>query len=122
MTFRPAPTGSVTSTFYETWPTPVGGYSIDAANNDLRTTLPHYQLVRQRLALAVTDPFINPDTGHPVIALGYPILVKDNFVGVASAHNHVSGLSELLARHKASANASPSLPTNMASCWPTRCR
>jgi len=92
-------------TFYETWPTPVGGYSIDAANNDLRTTLPHYQLVRQRLALAVTDPFINPDTGHPVIALGYPILVKDNFVGVASAHITFRGLSELLARHKASANS-----------------
>ncbi|MEA2918427.1 MAG: adenylate cyclase [Bradyrhizobium sp.] len=92
-------------TFYETWPTPVGGYSIDAANNDLRTTLPHYQLVRQRLALAVTDPFINPDTGHPVIALGYPILVKDNFVGVTSAHITFRGLSELLARHKASANS-----------------
>src|ERR1700704_4942709 len=92
-------------TFYETWPTPVGGYSIDAANNDLRPPLPHYQLVRQRLALAVTDPFINPDTGHPVIALGYPILVKDNFVGVASAHITFRGLSELLARHKASANS-----------------
>ena len=92
-------------TFYETWPTPVGGYSIDAANNDLRTTLPHYQLVRQRLALAVTDPFINPDTGHPVIALGYPILVKDDFVGVASAHITFRGLSELLARHKASPNS-----------------
>jgi adenylate cyclase len=92
-------------TFYETWPTPVGGYSIDAANNDLRTTLPHYQLVRQRLALAVTDPFINPDTGHPVIALGYPILVQKNFVGVASAHITFRGLSELLARHKASANS-----------------
>jgi class 3 adenylate cyclase len=92
-------------TFYETWPIPVGGYSIDAANNDLRTTLPQYQLVRQRLALAVTDPFINPDTGHPVIALGYPILVQENFVGVASAHITFRGLSELLAAHKASPNS-----------------
>jgi class 3 adenylate cyclase len=92
-------------TFYETWPTPVGGYSIDAANNDLRTTLPQYQLVRRSLALAVTDPFINPDTGHPVIALGYPILVQENFVGVASAHITFRGLSELLARHKASPNS-----------------
>jgi class 3 adenylate cyclase len=92
-------------TFYETWPTPVGGYSINAANNDLRTTLPQYQLVRRSLALAVTDPFINPDTGHPVIALGYPILVQENFVGVASAHITFRGLSELLARHKASPNS-----------------
>src|ERR1700730_9857193 len=92
-------------TFYETWPTPVGGHSIDAANNDLRTTLPQYQLVRRSLALAVTDPFINPDTGHPVIALGYPILVQEDFVGVASAHITFRGLSELLARHKASPNS-----------------
>jgi class 3 adenylate cyclase len=92
-------------TFYETWPTPVGGYSINAVNNDLRTTLPQYQLVRRSLALAVTDPFINPDTGHPVIALGYPILVQENFVGVASAHITFRGLSELLARHKASPNS-----------------
>jgi class 3 adenylate cyclase len=71
----------------------------------LRTTLPQYQLVRRSLALAVTDPFINPDTGHPVIALGYPIMVQENFVGVASAHITFRGLSELLARHKASPNS-----------------
>ena len=88
-------------TFYETWPTPVGGYSINAANNDLRTTLPQYQLVRRSLALAVTDPFINPDTGHPVIALGFPSCLPGT---------------------KPAPTASPSLPTNMASCWPTRFR
>jgi len=92
-------------TFYETWSTPVGGYSIDAANNDLRKTVPQYQLARQSLALVVTDPFINPDTGHPVIGLGYPILVQANFVGVASAHITFRGFSELLARHKASPNS-----------------
>lgn len=92
-------------TFYETWPAPVGGYSIDAANNDVRKTLPQYELARQRLALVVTDPFINPDTGHPVIALGYPILVQGNFVGVASAHITFRGLSELLARQEASPNS-----------------
>ena len=92
-------------TFYDTWPTPLGGYSISAANNDLRRTVPQYQLARQSLALVVTDPFINPDTGHPVIGLGYPILLHENFVGVASAHIRFRGLSELLARHKASPNS-----------------
>ena len=92
-------------TFYETWPTPLGGYSISAANNDLRKTLPQYQLVRQSHALVVTDPFINPDTGHPVIGLGYPVLVQDNFVGVASAHITFRGLSELLAHQEASPNS-----------------
>ena len=92
-------------TFYETWPTPLSQYSISAANNDLRRTVPQYQLARQSLALVVTDPFINPDTGHAVIGLGYPILVHENFVGVASAHITFRGLSELLARHKASPNS-----------------
>jgi class 3 adenylate cyclase len=92
-------------TFYETWPTPLSRYSISAANNDLRRTVPQYQLARQSLDLVVTDPFINPDTGHAVIGLGYPILVHENFVGVASAHITFRGLSELLAKHKASPNS-----------------
>ena len=40
-----------------------------------------------------------------MIGVGYPILVHENFVGVASAHITFRGLSELLARHKASANS-----------------
>ena len=92
-------------TFYETWPTPLSRYSISAANNDLRRTVPQYQLARQSLDLVVTDPFINPDTGHAVIGVGYPILVHDNFVGVASAHITFRGHSELLAKHRASPNS-----------------
>jgi class 3 adenylate cyclase len=92
-------------TFYETWPVPLGGYSIVAAAYDVRTLVPQYQLARRSMALAVSDPFINPDTGYPVIALGYPIVVDDKFVGVASAHITFGGLSELLAHNKASANS-----------------
>jgi hypothetical protein len=92
-------------TFYETWPTPLSRYSISAANNDLRVTVPQYQLARQSLDLVVTDPFINPDTGHAVIGVGYPILVEENFVGVASAHITLRGLSELLTKHRASPNS-----------------
>jgi class 3 adenylate cyclase len=40
-----------------------------------------------------------------VIGLGYPILVQDKFVGVASAHITFRGLSELLAHQKASPNS-----------------
>ena len=92
-------------TFYETWPTPLGGYSIDATHYDVRTAVPQYQMVRQTMALAVTDPFINPDTGYPVIGIGNPIVVHGKFVGVASAHITFGALSELLARHKASPNS-----------------
>jgi class 3 adenylate cyclase len=92
-------------TFYQTWPKPLGGYSIVAAAYDVRTLVPQYRLARQSMALVASDPFINPDTGYPVIALGQPIVIEEKFVGVASAHITFGGLSELLARHKASANS-----------------
>ena len=91
-------------TFYETWPTSIGGYSV-VTTLDVRMAAPQYQLARQSMALAVSDPFINPDTGYPVLALGYPIRVEENFVGVASAQITLNGLSDLLAKHKASANS-----------------
>jgi adenylate cyclase len=91
-------------TFYETWPVRLGGYSIVAATYDVRTAVPQYRMARQSMGLVITDPFINPDTGYPVIAFGYPIMADDNFVGVASAHITFDGLSEWLRRHKASPN------------------
>ena len=77
-------------TFYETWPTPLSRYSISAANNDLRRTVPQYQLARQSLDLVVTDPFINPDTGHAVIGVGYPILVQEKLCRRRIGTHHVS--------------------------------
>jgi adenylate cyclase len=91
-------------TFYETWPIPLGGYAV-VTSVDVRTTASQYQLAKQSMALAVSDPYINLDTGYPVIALGYPIQVEENFVGVTSAHITLNGLSDLLAKHKASANS-----------------
>jgi adenylate cyclase len=91
-------------TFYDAWPTPVARYSV-ASTLDVRTAVPQYQLARRTLALAVSDPFINPDTGYPVIALGYPILVEGNFVGVASAQITLGALSLLVAHHEASPNS-----------------
>ncbi len=91
-------------TFYETWPMPLGGYSV-VTKLDVRKAAPQYQLARQSMTLAVTDPFINPDTGYPVIALGYPIVVEGNFVGVASAQITFGALSALLGKHRASPNS-----------------
>jgi adenylate cyclase len=91
--------------FYERWPTVIGEFSVDASSFDVRLLVPQYQLSKQSGTLSVTDPFINPDTGAPVIALGYPIRVADKFVGVASAHITLDTLSELLAAHRASANS-----------------
>jgi adenylate cyclase len=90
--------------FYETWPVPIGGYSI-VTTLDVRKAAPQYQLVKQSLAFAVANPSINPDTGYPVISVGYPIQVDKHFVGVASANITLNGLSDLLAKRKASANS-----------------
>jgi len=92
-------------TFYEMWPMPIGSYAVDASSYDVRKLVPQYQLARQSDALAVSDPFINPDTGAPVIALGYPIHLDGKFVGVASAQITLDGLTGLLDAHKASANS-----------------
>ncbi|MFO1079700.1 MAG: adenylate/guanylate cyclase domain-containing protein [Reyranellaceae bacterium] len=92
-------------TFYETWPRRLGGYSVVAATYDVRTAVPQYRMARQSMGLAVTDPFINPDTGYPVIALGYPIVVDENFTGVASAHITFGDLSAWLGQHAVSAHS-----------------
>lgn len=91
--------------FYEKWPVPIGGFSLDASSYDVRLLVPQYPLARQLGNLAVTDPFINPDTGSPVIALGYPVRVDGKFVGVASAHITLDSLTNLLASRKASTNS-----------------
>jgi class 3 adenylate cyclase len=91
-------------TFYQTWPVPIGGYSLPTTL-DVRTAAPQYQMARESLDLAVSDPFINPDTNSPVIGIGYPIRVERNFVGVASAQITLDGLSDLLAQYKASPNS-----------------
>ncbi|MCA0301248.1 MAG: hypothetical protein LCH95_02490 [Proteobacteria bacterium] len=91
--------------FYETWPKVLGGYSVVAATYDVRTAVPQYRMAKERMGLVVTDPFLNPDTGFPVIALGYPIEVDEAFVGVASAQITFGLLSEVLRTHKASPNS-----------------
>jgi class 3 adenylate cyclase len=91
--------------FYESWPARIGEFSMDASAYDVRLLVPQYALARQNGGLAVTDPFINPDTGSPVIALGYPIRGDDKFVGVASAHITLDGLTDFLGAHRASANS-----------------
>jgi hypothetical protein len=90
-------------TFFETWPRPIGGYDVDS-DFDPRT-LVHYRMARLNNALGVTDPSINPDTGYPIISLGYPIDVDGRFVGVASANITLTAMSRFLDSHRASPNS-----------------
>ena len=90
-------------TFFETWPEPIGGYS-ENTTLDVPAT-PQYRGARENQGLAITDPIVNPDTGYPVIAMGYPIRVDGRFVGAASANITMDVLSSFLSTHKASPNS-----------------
>ncbi|MBN9089089.1 MAG: hypothetical protein J0J01_19445 [Reyranella sp.] len=90
-------------TFFETWPQPIGGYDAES-DLDVRT-LTQYRMAQANNGLGVADPTINPDTGYPIISLGYPIHIGGKFVGVASANITLTAMSRFLDTHKASRNS-----------------
>src|SRR5262245_28339734 len=87
-------------TFFDTWPHVVGEYAVETAL-DIRT-LPHYKEAKATGSLAVTELSINPDTGYPVLSLGFPVLRSDRFIGFAGANLTVHILSRFLNRNRAS--------------------
>jgi adenylate cyclase len=89
--------------FFEKWPEPIGGYT-EETTADV-PAMPQYQGAKKNVGVAITDPIINPDTGYPVISMGYPIRVDGRFVGVASANITLDVLSKFLDTHRASPNS-----------------
>jgi class 3 adenylate cyclase len=87
-------------TFFDVWPTPIAQYDQDV-DIDFRT-LPQYQLAKQTRSLAIADAVINPDTGAPVMSLGYPIIANGQFIGFVGANITFGILSDFLASHKTS--------------------
>jgi adenylate cyclase len=94
-------------TFFDTWPHEVGRYDVETAV-DIRG-LPHYKAAKATGSLAVTEPSINPDTGYPVLSLGFPIVHNDNFVGFAGANITLDLLSRFLDRHRASPHSTTAI-------------
>jgi len=94
-------------TFFDTWPHEVGGYEVETTM-DIRT-LPHYKAAKATGSLAVTEPSINPDTGHPVLFLGFPALRNGTFVGFAGANITVDILSRFLEQHRASPHSTTAI-------------
>ena len=82
---------------------PIGGYDVDS-DFDPRT-LTHYRMAKVNNTLGIADPTINPDTGYPIISLGYPIHVDGKFVGAASANITLTMMSHFLDTHRASRNS-----------------
>ena len=91
-------------TFYDTWPHVVGRYGVDEPT-DQRKALWQYREAKRTGRLAISEPIINPDTGFPMVALGYPITHNGEFAGVASANLTMETLSEFLQARKASPNS-----------------
>jgi adenylate cyclase len=89
--------------FFDIWPHAIGGYD-SPTTLDIRT-LAGYQDAKESKALAITEPTINPDTGYPVISVRVPILRKGEFIGCASVNITLDILSNILARHRTSANS-----------------
>jgi len=93
--------------FFDTWPHVVGQYAVETAV-DIRT-LPHYKATKATGSLAATDLSINPDTGSPVLSLGFPIVRDGGFVGFAGANITVDVLSRFLDRHRASPHSTTTI-------------
>ena len=93
--------------FFDTWPNEVGGYEAETTA-DIRA-LPHYKTAKATRSLAVGEPSINPDTGYPVISLGFPIVRDGAFVGFAGANITVDVLSRFLDRHRASPHSTTTI-------------
>ena len=89
--------------FYATWPYVIDQYDVTFAT-DVRE-MPQYRGAHDRHAVAVSEPTINPDTGAPIIAVGYPIERDGLVVGVVTANITMGVLSEFLGSHRASPNA-----------------
>jgi len=94
-------------TFFDRWPHEVGGYEVETTM-DIRT-LPHYKAAKATGSLAVTEPSINPDTGYPVLSLGFPVLRDGAFVGFAGANITLDVLSRFLAQHRASPHSTTAI-------------
>jgi adenylate cyclase len=93
--------------FFDTWPHVVGQYAVETTL-DIRT-LPHYKAAKAAGSLAVTDLSINPDTGFPVLSLGFPIVRDGGFVGFAAANITVDVLSRFLDQHRASPHSTTTI-------------
>ena len=89
--------------FFDIWGHVVGEYSVPT-NTDYRMTS-GYPQTKATIALAVTEPEINVDTGFPIINMRYPILRNGVFVGTSGASITPIVLSKFLAAHRASPNS-----------------
>ncbi|MFO1162242.1 MAG: adenylate/guanylate cyclase domain-containing protein [Reyranellaceae bacterium] len=89
--------------FFSTWGIEVGQYAV-TTTTDYRTTS-GYPQAKATLALAITQPEVNVDTGFPIINIRYPIMRDGTFDGTSGVSVTPIVLSRFLAAHRASPNS-----------------
>ncbi|OCK54473.1 hypothetical protein LMTR3_26750 [Bradyrhizobium sp. LMTR 3] len=87
-------------TFFDTWPHVIEKYDVETIT-DIRT-IRGYQAAKDVRTFIVEEPWINPDTGFPVIPVRFPIIKDGVFIGCASAHITLDVLSRFLTSYRAS--------------------
>jgi len=90
--------------FSQTWPTLVEGSYAVPTTMDVRT-LPHYVAAKATERLAMSDPFINPDTGYPIMSVGWPVHHKGAFIGFVGVNMTLASISTYLREHRFSAHS-----------------
>ena len=71
--------------FYRDWGKPPEKQYSVPTKLDIRT-LKHYAQAKQTGKFAISKPSINPHTGGPVISLGWPIFLKQKYIGFIGAN------------------------------------
>jgi adenylate cyclase len=90
--------------FFADWPTPTGDGFNSPANVDIRT-LDFYTASKRTRRLVVGEPSINPDTGSPVMTLGWPIIRQGTYLGSVGANMTLNLVSAYLRDNRVSPNS-----------------
>ena len=85
--------------FFAVWPKVLDGSYAVPTTLDIRT-LPHYVAAKMTDRLAIADPGINPDTGFPIMALGWPVHHDGQFIGFVGVNLTLTALSTYLREHR----------------------
>jgi class 3 adenylate cyclase len=82
--------------YYKQWRELVGSHQQEKTDLDLRK-LPHYKSAKLHRGFAISGVKLNPDTGHPVVSIGWPIFIDNRHYGFIGANMTLDRFSEHLA-------------------------
>jgi len=90
--------------FFSIWGGESSGDYSTPTDLDIRK-LPHYIGAKRDRRLSIGKPSVNPDTGYPVVSMGYPIVTRGRFIGFVGANMTLSNISRFLHQNLISPNS-----------------